>query len=280
MAINLTEKFIKHIGFLEPPGCMREILLHPFHMDRCIELSVFQEHRFAFYYWLKWSNELDPEVPSLITYDWHQDLAPPYQDELPELKGLDTKNKGEVALYTWTKLSHHNDVQIRSALLLNKVKDVYIICRQDVGRKEREIVIDFYGNRHTIYIFKDVTDFDTHLPNIRDQKVYFDIDLDFFTYGNPTSMKSPFDDKRYTYMKRSNVHDLLSADNPTINWIFKRLAGFTIATEPEFCGGLKKSNYFLKIIEDLYFTPSLFHKQLHGKGTRWKPEIFASLQTN
>ena len=93
-------------------------------------------------------------------------------------------------------------------------------------------------------------------------------------------MKSPFDDKRYTYMKRSNVHDLLSADNPTINWIFKRLAGFTIATEPEFCGGLKKSNYFLKIIEDLYFTPSLFHKQLHGKGTRWKPEIFASLQTN
>lgn len=278
MAIKFTDRFIKHIGFLEPPGCMREILLHPFHTDGCVELALFQEHRFAFYYWLKWSNEFAPEIPSLITYDWHQDLAPPYQDELNELKELDTKNKGEVALYTWAKLSHHNDVQIKSALLLNKIKDVYVICRQDVGRKKREVITDFYGNRHTIHIFRDIKDFEAHLPNIKDQKMYFDIDLDFFTYGNPTSVKSPFDVKGYTYMKKTDVHDLLSVNNPTINWILKRLAGFTIATEPEFCGGLKRSNHFLSIIEDLYFTPSLFNKQLQGKGTQWKPEIFKALQ--
>jgi hypothetical protein len=93
MAIKLTDRFIKHIGFLEPPGCMREILLHPYYTNTCIELSLFQEHRFAFYYWLKWSNEIAPVIPSLITYDWHQDLAPPYEDELPELKELDTANK-------------------------------------------------------------------------------------------------------------------------------------------------------------------------------------------
>lgn len=45
-------------------------------------------------------------------------------------------------------------------------------------------------------------------------------------------------------MKKSAVEELLMVNNPTIDWIFKRLAGFTIATEPEFCGGLKKSNYF------------------------------------
>ena len=79
-------------------------------------------------------------------------------------------------------------------------------------------------------------------------------------------------------MRKSTVKELLSINNPTISWIFKRLAGFTMVTEPEFCGGLKKSNYFLKIIEDLYFTPSLFYQELQGKGTQWKPEIFEALK--
>lgn len=278
MAIELTDRFIKHIGFLEPPGCMSEILPHPVYTERSIELALFQEHRFAFYYWLKWTNKLKSEVPSLITYDWHQDLAPPYEDDLPELKELDTKNRGEVALYTWTKLSHFNDVQIRAALQHNKIKDVYVVCRQNVGRKDKEEFADFYGNKHTIHIFRDIKDFDAYLPNIKDQKVYFDIDLDFFTYGNPTSLKSPFEVKGYTYMKIADVYKLLSIHNPTIRWIFKRLAGFTIATEPEFCGGLKKSIHYLRLIEDLYFTPSLFYKDLQGKGTKWKTRIAEAIK--
>lgn len=79
-------------------------------------------------------------------------------------------------------------------------------------------------------------------------------------------------------MKKADVHKLLSANNPTISWIFKRLAGITIATEPEFCGGLKKSNYFLRIIEDLYFTPSLFYKELQGRGTEWKTGIYEAVK--
>ncbi|MDB5012825.1 MAG: hypothetical protein JWQ25_1027 [Daejeonella sp.] len=278
MAIDLNEKFIKHISFLEPPGCMREILVHPLYRDSCIELALFQEHRFAFYYWLKWTNELAGEIPSLVSFDWHQDLSPPYQDELSELKKLDTKNKGEVGLYTWTKLSHNNDVQIRAALLLNKIKDIYVICRQDVGRKPKEVITDFYGNEHTIRIFRDTNDFDAQLPKIQDQKIYLDIDLDYFTYGNPTSVKSPYSPRRYTYMKKSDVQILFSVQNPTIAWILKRMAGLTIATEPEFCGGLKKSNFYLKIIEELYFTPSLFYKQLQGDGTKWRTEVLLALQ--
>lgn len=41
----------------------------------------------------------------------------------------------------------------------------------------------------------------------------------------------------------------------TINPIFSRLQGFTIAIEPEHCGGLLKSNKFLDKINDLCFDP-------------------------
>ncbi|WP_256009464.1 hypothetical protein [Desertivirga xinjiangensis] len=256
---------------------MREILLHPFQRDHCIELALFQEHRFAFYYWLKWTNNLLTEIPSLISYDWHQDLAPPYKDELEELQELDTTNRAEVALYTWAKLSHFNDVQIRAALLLNKLKDVYVICRQDVGRKAKEEIRDIYGNVHTINIFRSTEAFDAYVPCIEDQKVYLDIDLDFFTFGNPTSGKSPFNTKGYTYMKQAAIKELFSANSETLRWILRRLAGFTIATEPEFCGGLKKSNYFLGILDNIFFTPSLFHRDLRGDGTKWRQEIIDAL---
>src|SRR5689334_21864680 len=130
MALNLDDQYLKRIGFVEPPGCQRDTLIHPFKDQGCIEVAVFNEHRFAFYYWIKWTNAHEGNIPSLVTFDWHQDLSPPYADELPDLKALDTSKKAEVALYTWAKLSHTNDVQIRAAIMLNKIKDVYAICRQ------------------------------------------------------------------------------------------------------------------------------------------------------
>lgn len=261
-----NDRFQSH---LEPPGCLKEILLSPFNPKECIELALFQEHRFAFFYWLKWTNALKDEVPSLISYDWHQDLAPPYNDELDELKNLDVNNKDEVSLYSWRKLSRVNDVQIRAAVLHNKLKDVYAICRQQSSRPKMEIIKDFEGNEHKIFIFNSIEEFEAHLPKIKDKKVYFDIDLDYFTLSNPRSVKSPYSNKGYTYLKKKQINELLSLSNPTIRWIFERMVGFTIATEPEFCGGLKKSNYFLQIIDSAYFNPSLFYNSL-GKCTTWK----------
>lgn len=58
--------------------------------------------------------------------------------------------------------------------------------------------------------------------------------------------------------------------NPAIAWILKNVAGITIATEPEFCGGLKQSHYFLSVIDQLYFNPSLFHNAPGERGTQWR----------
>jgi hypothetical protein len=246
--------------------------MHPGGERRSIELALFPEHRFAFYYWVKWTNELKGVIPSLVTFDWHQDLCGPYEDQVEEMKALDVENKVDVALYTWGKLSHNNDVQIHAALKHNKIKNVYAICRQNVDREKEQKITDFYGNEHQVFIFKSIEDFENHLSEIEESSIYFDIDLDYFTLSNPLSLKCPYKLRDFTYMTRKQIVNLLSPNNPTIEWIFSRMEGFTIATEPEFCGGLKKSNYFLQIIDNLYFTPSLFYKVPGSatKYTRWK----------
>jgi len=254
--------------FLNPPGCLNSYLAHPSGNRTSIPFALMQEHRFAFYYWSKWTQELNGSIPSLVTFDWHQDLSVPYKDQVPELKRLKIDNRVEVALYTWGKLSHFNDVQIHAAVKHNMLKDVYVICRQDVNRKEHDILKDFEGRDHYIHIFKSVEAFKNHLPKIQDNKIYLDIDLDYFTYSNPLSVKNPFPNKAFTYMKKSEVIKLLSIENPMVQWLFERLAGFTMATEPEFCGGLNKSNYYLNVIDQLYFTPSLFHT-VPGQNMEW-----------
>ncbi|WP_457133435.1 hypothetical protein [Mucilaginibacter sp. UYNi724] len=270
MAIQINKNDLKRLSYIEPPGCRSEILLHPFIPKETIELALFQEHRFAFYYWNIWTNELNNEIPSLVTFDWHQDLCPPYSDELDELKSLDNTHKGELAIYTWAKISHQNDVQIKAALLLNKIKDVYAICRQKCSRPKQETVIDFYGNSHSIMTFDSLSEFEKHLPDISDQKVYFDIDLDYFTLSNPISVGGLQQKKQFTYLSKKETLRLLGLSNPVIEWVLKKVAGITIATEPEFCGGLKQSNYYLDIIDQLYFKPSLFHNIPNSGGTQWR----------
>jgi len=52
---------------------------------------------------------------------------------------------------------------------------------------------------------------------------------------------------------------------PAMEWILSRLEGFTIAMEPDFCGGLKKSNQLFHILENIFFTAPLFNKDLNNK---------------
>ena len=40
----------RNLYHIEPPGALREILSHPINESQAIELAVFQEHRFAFFY--------------------------------------------------------------------------------------------------------------------------------------------------------------------------------------------------------------------------------------
>ncbi len=110
------------------------------------------------------------------------------------------------------------------------------------------------GNTHRIKKFKTLKDIEQHLLITTENQVYFDIDLDFFTINNPYSGKG----NKFTYMTKQQIVNLLSVDTPFIQWIFKRLVGFTIATEPKHCGGILQSNKILDTINMIYFKPDIF----------------------
>lgn len=261
-------------NYPDPPGCLTDIISTPFNKHETMELTLMQEHRFAFYYWAKWNREKQFTIPpSLISIDWHQDLSPPYADEKKGLKALDLSNPPKIANYTWHKLSAHNDVQIHAAVLRNQLKDVYMICRQMTSRPTAYSVKDFYGNLHNVRIFKSFEELQGFLPLIDDAHLYFDIDLDYFTLSNPYSLGCPYRKNAFTFQSRKEIESAFCISNPVIRFVFERMVGLTIATEPKFCGGLKRSNYFLGIIDSLYFYPSLFYTNPNSMGIEWSFNI-------
>src|SRR5690606_31325105 len=113
--------------------------------------------------------------------------------------------------------------------------------------------VDLYGNTHKIRKFKAAGELTECLLSTQEKRTYFDIDLDFFTIDNPYNGVGT----KYSYMGKREMEELLHMDNPLIKWIFERLHGFTIATEPEHCGGLLNSNKILDVINRIYFKPDL-----------------------
>jgi hypothetical protein len=257
--------------FLRPSGCLDDYICKPFNREESIQIATFHEHRFAFYYWLKWTNDLNGKIPSLVTFDWHQDLCPPYKDKVEELKALQTNNKANVAFYTWARLEHSNDVQIQAAILLNKIRNVYVICRQKSNRNNPMVIEDYQGNKHNIYRFHDIEEFEKMMPALDENHIYWDIDLDYFTLCNPPSNNGTIPGNKYTYLKKIEIENMLSIQQPVIKWILNRIEGMTIAMEPDFCGGLKQSNKLFSIVERALFTETLFNRNLtHKKYPKWK----------
>jgi hypothetical protein len=244
-------------NYIIPPGSDIQILTHPYNTNGAIELAIFQEHRYAFFYWLKWTREAKKETPPcLVSLDWHQDLCFPCETEKDWLINLDQTHDGEVAIFAWSKLAGNNDGHILSAAYLNLIGNIYVHCRQGSFEStwRDEELIDMYGNRHLIKKFKTFEALENHMLQTKEDKVYFDIDLDFFTIQNPYNGKGNL----FTYMKRGGIQDILSPERPLIDWIFQRLSGFTIATEPQHCGGLLASNKLLNQLDNIFFSPGLF----------------------
>ena len=253
---------------IEPPGVSRQILSHPTNETEAIELAVFQEHRYAFFYWNKWMRKNESaNPPCLVSLDWHQDLCYPCETEKEWLDKLDLTSDAEVSLFSWAKLAGNNDGHILCAAYLNLIGDSYVHCRQasfpDAWKDEE--LIDKYGNKHTIKKFKTFDTLQDDLLNSSETSVFFDIDLDFFSIKNGLSDGS----FEFTYLQEQEIRTMLDKDNPLIHWIFERLKGFTIATEPEHCGGLLRSNKFLDLISKIYFSPELFAPKCNWK---WKPK--------
>lgn len=264
--------------YVIPPGSLNQLLSHPYYRNRKgIEISIFNDHRYAFFFWNKWTQKLlnedstnDP--PILVTLDWHQDLAYPTDEEKEWLKKLDLKSNKDVALYSWANLSHLNDTHIMAAAYLNIIGDIYVHCRQgrfDRSWEDKEF-IDRFGNIHIIKKFKEYQGLIDCLIASEKNSAYFDIDLDFFTLNNPLQVGGG--SGGYTYLSEKIIREMLNYNHPLMEWIFQRLQGITIATEPEHTGGLLKSNKLLNLINDIWFQPSLFtsYPGKWDKGTQWR----------
>lgn len=265
----------RNLDYVRPPGTLIELLNHPDEaQNETVELALFNEHRYAFFFWNKWRNELledsIAEPPCLVTLDWHQDLMWPDETEKKWLDELDLSNNRDVSLYSWANLTPINDGQIMAAAYLNLVGNIYVHCRQGKNEskwKEVEFT-DKFGNIHTVRKFKTYDGLENHMLQSDEKKVFFDIDLDFFTLNNPYNGVG----NSYSYLKDPEIKAMLAVKRPLIEWIFKRMCGFTIAIEPEHCGGLLKAHKLLNVIDQLYFTPSLFanYGSNWSKSTEWK----------
>ncbi len=247
---------------ITPPGAFVDILAHPVdRINKAIEKAVIKEHRFAFFYWMKWYKELIEKKkisnpPLLVSIDYHTDLTTS-ESEQKDLDGVENYNQADLALFCWAKMQPTNDGQILAAAYMNIIGDIVLLKRQhSIDGLGGEPFVDKYGNPHNIFEFNDVKEFEKHLMGRDEKNVFFDIDLDYFiiSEGNSTEKDS------WEMMKKRNIKKIIRIKRPFILWILKRIEGFTIATEPDYCGGILKSCKILTIIEE----------QLFNKNGEWR----------
>ncbi len=252
--------------YIMPPGTYCDNLAHPSGKNKAIEVSIIQDHRFAFFYWLKWLNKAGKKTsgeisapPDLITIDWHQDLVAPNDIKCDRLNKLDHSNYKSIALFCWYKLNPLNDDHILSAAYLDIIGDIYVICKQENGSLDK--YEDSNGKTHRINCYKNVPDLMNDLKEKSIADVFFDVDIDYFT-------ESPDLDgggKHLTLVSDEEIKKILNPSNNLMKWVFQRMVGMTIATEPECCGGIINSNLILSVVNDLLFSPALLSYR-----ARWK----------
>lgn len=243
-----------------PPGTHLEQVAHPGGINRSIEKAIIMEHRFAFFFWMKWRNLLaDNEVlkqaaPTLITIDWHRDLAPVPEDQKKRLTELDQKNLSDVANYVWAQFDQTNDGHILCATWLNLIGDIILL--QNTTGYQQSSAKDMNGNDHNIFEFSDFNRFQEFLLERKDQNIFFDIDLDYFVHGKGKKHYSE-DFNRYSDKEIRQVVDI---SKPVFQHILPNIDGLTMALEPGYCGGIVNA---CQIMDQ-------FHAQLFTDDNEWK----------
>jgi len=252
---------IEHDEYLLPPGCKSSIFVHPSGVDEAVEVALFQDHRFAFFFWSIWTREfgLEDNPPALVSLDWHEDLAAPGGKELDELRALDRSDRRAISLFCWEKLNPLNDGHILAAAYLNLIGDIYVVRKQVPG--DGHSFEDSNGQSHSIRCFETTEGLMAELKETKVERVFFDIDLDYFT-ESPNLCGGG---EGVTLVSDDSVRTTLDPASELLSWVFERFAGMTIATEPEFCGGLINSNHLVSLLSE-----SLFNSQLLADGATWK----------
>lgn len=243
-----------------PPGTHLEHVAHPGDIDRFIDKAIIMEHRFAFFFWMKWRNLLAENkllkqpAPTLITIDWHRDLAPVPDDQKKELATLDQKNLSDISNYVWAQFDQTNDGHILCASWLNLIGDIILL--QNTTDYQESSVRDSNGNIHDIFEFRDFDRFQEFLLERNDQNIFFDIDLDYFIHGKGKQQYSE-DFHRYSDDEIKQVVDI---SKPVFQHILPNIDGVTIALEPGYCGGIVNA---CQIMDQ-------FHGQLFTGNNEWK----------
>ena len=240
--------------YIRPPGTFYETLPAVRDGRDTVEVAIVQDHRFAFFYWQKWKT-LKKEgfrPPVLVSLDWHQDLAGPDDEEKDELRNLDPEDYLSVGRFCWEKLNQLNDGHILAAAFLNLIGDIHILHKQedDSGPNFKGLS----GENHEIVCYKTAEALVAGLTRREGyDDAYFDIDLDYFT-ESPDSCGGG---KEVVLVDDGEIAAVLSPDGALMKWVLHRLAGMTIATEPEFCGGMVNSNRIFNIVDETLFTGRL-----------------------
>ncbi len=243
-----------------PPGTHLEQIAHPSGSNRAIEKAIIMEHRFAFFFWMKWRNLLSNKellkqpAPTLVTIDWHRDLAPVPDDQKKVLEQLDQSNLSDIANYVWAQFDQTNDGHILCASWLNLIGDVVLL--QNTTDYQHSTVKDMNGNDHGIFEFRDFNSFQEFMLERNDQNIFFDIDLDYFVHGKGKQHYSE-DFNRYS---DDEIKQVIDISRPVFQKILPNISGVTIALEPGYCGGIINS---CQIMDQ-------FHSQLFTKNNEWK----------
>ncbi|GAB6283505.1 MAG: hypothetical protein STSR0008_22780 [Ignavibacterium sp.] len=250
-------KEFKHTNpdYCDPPGAFREILAHPIYLEtKAIEKVIIKEHRFAFFYWIKWYRELIKKTkldnpPVLITIDYHRDLASS-DGERSELEEVDKYNLSELAMFCWARMNPLNDGHILSAAYLNVIDDIILLKQQESFDDSEDLVFnDKFNNEYHIYEFDNFIDLEKHVLNTNYQRVFFDIDLDYFIKEEGIYLSR----EGWTIMSNEKIKEIINPKSDFMKWIYNRIEGFTIATEPAYCGSLLNSFRILSVIEEQLF---------------------------
>lgn len=257
---------------LDPPGCTGGFIDHPADHRRAVEIGVVMQHRFAFHYWLKWRAKEQRAAavpPNLLTIDWHDDVGGDCDFVPAELEQLDPKNGNELSLFCWSRLRSLNDGHIAPAQYLNAIGDVYVILKQ--WREQREthdryrkrVQKDRNGNAHQVHYYDTIEQFLEEHENDPLHPLVLDIDLDYFT--------TPDDSRELGaehLVSDETIRGVLSPEGPLMRWAFPRLAGVTIALEPEYCGGIRNCMHILDVLSDTLFDPPLLTAHMQWRHLR------------
>lgn len=253
---------------ISPPGCTNDFIAHPTRRDKAVEIGVVLQHRFAFFYWLKWHAERTPTAPppNLLTIDWHDDVGGDCDFTPAQLKTLNPKDGNELSLFCWAGLRSLNDGQIAPAQYLNAIGDVYVVLKQYGSRRKmyeeyrKRTQKDLDGNAHQIHYYDSPEDF---LDEHGDDPVHplvLDLDLDYFT----TAANSGEHGAQERVSDRA-IRKVVSPDGPLMRWVFPRLHGFTIALEPKYCGGVHNCAHILDVVGSTLCDPPLL-----SAGMKWR----------